>query len=118
MACGGGLYWLAVFSALLIVICLAVLGRLETQFNLKSQVMHYSVESERSADEIIDEINALMDERGKEIQGMRLRRLNGSKKFVFSVEGTHSEHQELLERLKQSSGLENVSASPERDIDK
>jgi putative Mg2+ transporter-C (MgtC) family protein len=117
MACGGGLYWLAVFSALLIVVCLAVLGRLETQFNLKSQVMHYSIESERSADEILDQVTTLMDERGKEMQDMRLRRLNGKKKIVFSVEGTHSEQEELLERLKQSPGLQNISASPERDIE-
>jgi len=117
MACGGGMYSLATFSTLLIVLCLAVLGRMETQFNLKSQRMHYSIVTSRPADEILDEINTVMDERGKEMQGMRLTRSDGKKKIVFSVEGTGSDHKELLERLRQSSGLENVAASPDLDLE-
>lgn len=117
MACGGGFYWLASFSAVLIVICLAVLGRMETQFNLKAQVMHYTMVSERSADELLEQVNAVLDERDKQMQGMRLTKLNGQKKVVFSVEGTHSEHKELLERLRQSTGLKNIAASPDRDAE-
>jgi putative Mg2+ transporter-C (MgtC) family protein len=117
MACGGGLYLLATFSAVMIVICLAVLGSLETQFNLKSMVMLYSIVTDRSADELLDQVNAVLDERDKQMQGMRLSKLNGKKKIIFSVEGTHSEHKELLERLRQSTGLENIAASPDRDAD-
>lgn len=117
MACGGGSYWLATFSAVLIVICLAVLGRMETQFNLKAQVMHYTMVSDRSADELLEQVNAVLDEHDKQMQGMRLSKLNGQKKIVFSVEGTHSEHKELLERLRQSTGLENIAASPDRDAE-
>lgn len=117
MACGGGMYSLAIFSTLLIVLCLAVLGRMETQFNLKSQLMHYSIVTSRPADEILDEITALLDEGGKVMQDMRLTRLDGKKKIVFSVEGTGSEHKELLERLRHCAGLENVAASSDRDLE-
>jgi putative Mg2+ transporter-C (MgtC) family protein len=117
MACGGGLYLLATFSAVMIVICLAVLGSLETQFNLKSMVMHFSIVTDRSADELLEQVNAVLDERDKQMQGMRLSKLNGKKKIIFSVEGTHSEHKELLERLRQSTGLETIAASPDRDAD-
>jgi len=116
MACGGGMYLLAIFSTLLIVVCLAVLGSLETQFNLKAVLMHYSIVTQ-SADEILDEVNAVLDERDKQMQGMRLSRLNGKKKIVFAVEGTNSEHKELLERLRRSAGLDNVAASPDRDVE-
>ncbi len=117
MACGGGMYVLAIFSTLLIVVCLAVLGSLETKFNLKSRLMHYSIVTDRPADEILEEVNAVLDERDKQMQGMRLTRLNGKKKIAFSVEGTRSELTELLERLKQSTGLENFTTSPDRDAE-
>lgn len=117
MACGGGMYALAIVSTLLIVICLAVLGRMETQFDLKSQVMYYSIVTDRPADEIVEQVNAVLDERDKHMQGMRLSKLNGKKKVVFWVEGTKSEHKDLLERLKQSTGLQDIASQPDREAE-
>jgi putative Mg2+ transporter-C (MgtC) family protein len=117
MACGGGMYALAIVSTLLIVICLAVLGRMETQFDLKSQVMYYSIVTDRPADEIVEQVNAVLDERDKHMQGMRLSKLNGKKKVVFLVEGTKSEHKDLLERLKQSTGLQDITSQPDREAE-
>lgn len=117
MACGGGMYALAIVSTLLIVICLAVLGRMETQFDLKSQVMYYSIVTDRPADEIVEQVNAVLDERDKHMQGMRLSKLNGKKKVVFWVEGTKSEHKDLLERLKQSTGLQDITSQPDREAE-
>ncbi len=117
MACGGGLYPLAIFSTLLIVVCLAVLGRLETQFNLKAVLMHYSIVTDGPADEIVEQVNQVLDERDKKMQGMRLSRLNGNKKIIFAVEGTHSEHHDLLDRLKQVTGLQGITAQTDRETD-
>jgi putative Mg2+ transporter-C (MgtC) family protein len=117
MACGGGMYLLAIVSTILIGLCLVVLGSLETQFNLKSVLMHYSIVTERPADEILEQINAVLDDRDKEMQGMRISRLDGKKKVLFSLEGTHSEHKDLLERLRHSTGIHDIAASPERDVE-
>ncbi len=117
MACGGGMYGLAIFSTLLIVICLAALGSLETQYNLKSLLMHYTIITDQPADEIVEQVSTVLDERDKQMQGMRLSRLNGKKKIIFSVEGTRSEHAELLERLKQSTGLATITISPDREAE-
>jgi len=117
MACGGGMYQLAIVSTILIVVCLVVLGSLETQLNLKAVLMHYSIVSDRPADEILEQVNAVLDEREKQMQGMRISRLNGTKKVLFSIEGTNSEHKDLLERLRQSTGIREISASPERDLE-
>jgi putative Mg2+ transporter-C (MgtC) family protein len=117
MACGGGMYQLAIVATVLIVLCLVVLGSLETQFNLKAVLMHYSIVSGRPADEILEQVNAVLDEREKQMQGMRISKLNGTKKVLFSVEGTNSEHKDLLERLRQSTGIQDIAASPERDVE-
>ena len=40
-----------------------------------------------------------------------------TRKVLFSVEGTHSEHKELLEQLRHSTGITDISALPERDVE-
>jgi putative Mg2+ transporter-C (MgtC) family protein len=117
MACGGGLYGLAVFATVLLLICLQVLGTLERRFNLKSSLVHYSVMTDRAAEEVTEEIDALLQERGKQMEGMKLIRTNGRKKIIFTVDGTRKEQDEIMGSLRQSEDLRNFHAVPGRDTD-
>ena len=112
MAVGGGLYLEAIFATLLIFMALHLLGWLERRFNLKPVMMNYTVVSDKSADDLVAEVNAVLEDRGKEMQGMRLSKINGKERIVFSVDGTRSEHSELGRRLRQSEDLRNFESIP------
>ena len=111
MACGGGQYLLAIFATMLIYLALHLLGLLERRFNLKPLMMNYMIVSEKSADDLVSEVNSILEEQGKEMQGMRLSRTAGKERLVFSVDGTRSEHDELAGRLRQSEDLQNLETS-------
>lgn len=117
MACGGGLYLLAIFATVLIFLGLQVLGWMERRFNLKPLLMNYGVVTDKPTQEIVAEINKALEDQDKELSGLRLSRADGKERVVFSVGATRSEHQELLNRLRQSEDLRNVEASPGPEID-
>jgi putative Mg2+ transporter-C (MgtC) family protein len=112
MACGGGLYLLAIFATMLIFLTLHVLGWVERRFNLKPLTMNYLVVSEKSADELVTETNSILEAQGKQMRGMRLSRTNGKERFEFSVDGTLKEHRELMDQLRQADGLSNIRSTP------
>jgi len=111
MAAGGGLYLLAIFATMLLFVALNVLGWLERQLNLKPLTMNYIVESDESADDLVAEVNAILESHGKEMQGMRLSRSGSLERLVFMVDGTRSEHKELMNRLRQSTDLRNLETT-------
>lgn len=117
MACGGGLYGLAVFATVLILLCLQVLGALERQYSLKSMLMHYSIVTGRVAEEITEEIDSVLQDHGKNMEGMKLIRTNGNKKIIFTVDGTRREHEEIMASLRQSKDLSSFTSVRGPDTD-
>jgi putative Mg2+ transporter-C (MgtC) family protein len=112
MACGGGLYIPAIFATLLIFLALHLLGWLERRFNLKPLVMHYSIVTDKSADDIVAEVNAVLEDAKVEMDGMRLTKFNGKERITFSVDSTRSLHKILTDRFRQSDDLRNFEATP------
>lgn len=117
MAAGSGLYLLAIFATMLIYLALHLLGILERQFNLKPLTMNYIVVSEKTADDLVAEVNSILEDQGKEMQAMRLSRSEEKEKLVFRVDGTRNEHKQLMNRLRQSADLSNLEATAGPDID-
>jgi putative Mg2+ transporter-C (MgtC) family protein len=117
MACGGGLYLEAVFSTLLIVMALLVLGWAETRFNLKALAMNYCVVSDKTSDDLVGAVNEFIEEQGKDIRSMHLSTLNGKRRLMFSVDGTHREHKEMMDALRRSADLHNFEAIPDRETE-
>jgi putative Mg2+ transporter-C (MgtC) family protein len=111
MASGGGLYLLAIFATMLLFLALHLLGWLERRLNLKPLMMNYIIESEESADDLVAEVNAVLEDHGKDMQGMRLSRSGARERLVFTVSGTRSEHQELTNRLRQATDLQNLETT-------
>jgi putative Mg2+ transporter-C (MgtC) family protein len=117
MAAGAGLYLLAIFATMLIYLSLHLLGLMERRFNLKPLMMNYIIVSEKTADDLVAEVNSILEDQGKEMQGMRLSRFSGKEKLVFSVGGTRNEHRELANRLRQSENLKNLETTAGLDLD-
>ena len=117
MACGGGLYLQAIFATVLLLLALLILGALEGRLNLKPVMMEYVIVSDKSPDVIVSEINKALEEQSRELSSMRLIKLNGKEKIVFSVAATRKEHKELLDCLRQSEDLRNLKTEPGIEIE-
>jgi putative Mg2+ transporter-C (MgtC) family protein len=117
MACGGGLYLEATFATALMLLALLVLGWVETQFNLKPVAMNYCVVSEKTSDELVDAVNEVVEEQGKDIRNMHLSKLNGKRRVLFSVDGTHHEHKAMMDALRRSADLHNFEATPDMEAE-
>jgi putative Mg2+ transporter-C (MgtC) family protein len=117
MAAGSGLYLLAIFATMLIYLALHLLGILERQLNLKPLRMNYIVVSDKTADDLVAEVNSILEDQGKEMQAMHLSRSGEKEKLVFRVDGTRNEHKQLMNRLRESADLSNLEATPALDID-
>jgi putative Mg2+ transporter-C (MgtC) family protein len=117
MACGGGLYLQATFATILIILALQFLGWTERRFNLKPLVMNYIIVTTRTADEIVAEVNSILEDSDATLQGMRLSKVDGKEKLIFSVDGTRIEHKQLTDRFRESDDLRNFETTPgvERD---
>ena len=111
MACGGGLYLLAIFASMLLFLALHLLGWVERRFNLKPVMMNYMIESTQSGDDLVADVNSILEDHGKQMQGMRLSRTNGQERLVFTVDGTRNEHRELANRLRQSDDLKGLETT-------
>ena len=105
MACGGGLYLPAVFATLLILLALLILGSMERWLNLKPMIVNYIVVSEKSSDDLVAELNTCLEDCEATMRGMRVIRMNGKKKLIFSIDGTHQEQKTLVARLRESEDL-------------
>jgi putative Mg2+ transporter-C (MgtC) family protein len=109
MAVGGGLYVPAIFATLLVFMALEVLGMAERRFNLKPALSSYEVLGD-SAEAIIAEISAVLEQLRKSMEGVRVQREQGRYRVEFSVMGTRSEQAELFQQLRLSPTLRNVSS--------
>jgi putative Mg2+ transporter-C (MgtC) family protein len=117
MAIGGGLYWLAIFATVLIYVALELLGWVERQFNLKPVMINYIIVSAKDPDAIVAEINKALEEQDKTLSGMRMSKVNGKERIVFSVGATRSEHKELMDCLRQSDDLRNFETETGLELD-
>jgi putative Mg2+ transporter-C (MgtC) family protein len=117
MASGGGLYLLAVFAALLLLLALRLLGWMERIWNLKPLIMNYSVVTDRPTQEIVAEINRALEDQDKELSSLRLSRVDTKERVLFSVGATRNDHEELLNRLRQVPNLRDVDSTPGPEVE-
>ena len=117
MASGGGLYRLAIFATILIVLCLLALGAVETRFNLKPLMMHYTIVTEMPGHDCLVEIKAILDEYEKAPHGARINKIEDKQRISFSVDGTRKEHATIIERLREAHGISQIQAVPGQEIE-
>lgn len=109
MAAGGGLYLTAVFATVMILIALALLGRLERKFALKSMLVTYEVTGS-NAEGVLIEANRVLDQVHSTMQNVRVAGSTGHTRVLFSVDGPHEDQDEINVLLHQSSVFSSVSS--------
>jgi putative Mg2+ transporter-C (MgtC) family protein len=116
MAAGGGLYVTAIFATFVILVALALLGKLERSFELKSVQISYEVIG-GSVDGVINELNRILGELGKRMQDLQVQSVDGQYRVEFGVTGSRSEHDRLSARLRQSTVFSSITSlgTPEHE---
>jgi len=107
MAVGGGLYITAVFATGLLLIALAVLGRMEARYDLKSMLMTYEVVG-REVDAMLSEVSRILEAEQFKMQSLHVVRNDEITRLVFSVDATVDDQKNLKIRLHQSSAFTSV----------
>jgi putative Mg2+ transporter-C (MgtC) family protein len=108
MAAGGGLYITATFATVVILISLALLGKLEQRFAMQSQLMTYEVTGV-SPEAVLAEINRCLDAGHRFMQSLRFAGDPGHTRVVFTVDAPSEDHNVLCGLLHQSSLFATVS---------
>lgn len=109
MATGGGLYITAIFATILILIALALLGKLERRFGMKSMLMTYEVTG-ANAESILVETNRVLDEAHNTMQNVRVAGAAGHVRVMFTVDGAHEDQEEINILLHQSAVFSTVGS--------
>ena len=109
MAAGGGLYLTAIFATGVILIALAVLGRVERTFALKSVLMTYEVTGP-DAESLLIEANRILDQAHWTMQNVRIAGAAGHVRALFSVDAPHEDQEEINVLLHQSNVFSSVGS--------
>jgi putative Mg2+ transporter-C (MgtC) family protein len=101
MAAGGGLYLTACFATAMILIALALLGRLERAYELRTIVTTYEVTG-RNVDSMLREVNRLLDGEKLTMQSVHLASADPDFRIVFAVDCEREEQNVFSLRLHES----------------
>ncbi len=107
MAAGGGLYLTATFATVIILLALALLGRMERAFSLKTIVTTYEVTG-RSVDSMLREVNRALEEEKLSMQRVHLAAGEPESRLVFAVDCEQDEQAVLDIRLHESNVFSSV----------
>lgn len=108
MAVGGGLFMMAMFATLVILLTLHLLGWMEQRLHLKPAMMTYEVIGP-NPEVLIGAINRVLQEvGGKSMSAVNIHRADGQYRVEFTLEVNQEEHQELLAAFRKADTLRSV----------
>lgn len=108
MACGGGLYLVAAFATMLLVMALNVLGMIEAKLGFKPVQMTYEAQGDTS-DIVLENVNYVLERENLQTQWMQAGKLNDSSRLVFAVDAFPSQHKLLMDALRAQTGIKHFS---------
>lgn len=109
MAAGAGLYVTAVFATAVILLALALLGRFESRFALRSLVNTYEVTG-RTADAVLQEVSRIVQQQELALQSVTSASGTEGVRMTFAVNGARDDLQVFSLLLHQSSVFAGVLA--------
>lgn len=98
MAVGGGLYWTAVFAALMMFLALWVLGWLGRRLGRKSDLRTYRLEA-AEPDALLNHVLPELERRRLGLQNLSYRHQGGQAGLKFDLAASPKRHQELSQRF-------------------
>lgn len=107
MACGAGLYVPAIYSAVLVVIVLELVGILETRGNLKSYTVLYEARGTNAA-EITKAILRAMDKENRRLDEIENQPIEQMQRLLFSMMATRNSHLRLQADMRASPAIEKL----------
>jgi len=108
MAAGGGLYLTATFATIVILIALALLGRLEARLSLQSLLMSYEVTGSNT-NAVLSEINRVLDEGQRTMQSVRVAGDPAHARVVFAVLAPREDQDQITQLLHHSTVFSTVT---------
>lgn len=114
MAAGAGMYLLASFATLVILVALFALGWTEQHFSLKPLLMTYQVSGE-SPEAMVAAVNQVLDDERQVMQTVHVSRDDHHSRVMFTVDATQKEHEVLLKHLRQIPGAGSVACLGEKE---
>lgn len=116
MATGAGLYLTALFTTLIVIFLLLILGSLEERFKTKSPAMTYEIIG-NDAGALIAEVNSVLESMQQVMGDIRITRHNSHYRLQFAVNIAPGDRQDLIARLRALTGVSSVNSfpSPERE---
>ncbi len=114
MAAGAGMYLLAAFATLVILVALFLLGWMEEHFSLKPLLMTYQVSGE-SPDTMVAAVNQVLDDERQVMQTVHVSRDDHHCRVQFAVDATQKEHDALLKHLRQIPAAQSVACLGEKE---
>jgi len=111
MAVGGGLYITAVFATVLLFISLALLGRIEGHFALRTVLHTYELKG-RDAESMMREVNRILEAEKLTMQSVHLASADGTTRLVFGVDCERAEQNFVSLRLHESNVFSSVQELP------
>jgi putative Mg2+ transporter-C (MgtC) family protein len=109
MAVGGGHFALAIFTTILILAVLLVLGLIERSSNLKLLIHEYEV-SGRNADEIVRQVNGLLEPVHAIMSNVQVAPTPVHVRVRFECEGTRNKQAHIMRTLRDSGAFDNVTS--------
>jgi putative Mg2+ transporter-C (MgtC) family protein len=109
MAAGGGLYSIACWATVIILVALVLLGRMEATFALKSFDATYQVTG-RSVDGMVCEVNRLIDTEQLTMQSIHVASAGPDFRIVFAVNCENQQEKEFSIRLHESNAFASVTS--------
>ena len=107
MACGAGLYVPALYSTVLVLIVLEVVGIVETKGNLKSYTVLYEARGE-DATGMTAAILKAMDKEKRRLDEIENQPVGHMQRLLFSISATRRSHQRLEAAMSTSPEIEKV----------
>ncbi|MFZ0684178.1 MAG: MgtC/SapB family protein [Terriglobales bacterium] len=108
MAAGGGLYLIACWATVIILLSLVVLGRIEATFALKGFVTNYEVTG-RNVDGMLREVNRILESEQLSMHSVHIANAEPDFRMVFAVDGELEQQNVFSIRLHESTAFATVS---------
>ena len=108
MAAGGGLYITAVFATILILIGLALLGKLEAHFSIRPALTAFEITG-TNGEGMLAEVNRILEDQKLTMQNVHLASVAERSRLIFAVNTGREERDQLALRLHESSVFASVA---------